>query len=335
MSGQDYLTVENRLRLYPPANRIALILSLLFLISVLHWLLPVSPHVFHGVHIVLRKMFIVPIVLAGAWYGWRGAFVAAAISTLLYGPHVLFDWSNRTSENLNQISDIVMFWAIGLLSGYLFDRYRVANHRSEQAHRGTLDALALALDAREHDTDRHSERVADLATRLGRAVNLPDTEIEVLREAARLHDVGKIGVPDRILLKPGPLNDAERRLMQSHVEIGCRIVGRMPSLQKAAELIRFHHERFDGTGYPRGLKGDEIPLAAKVFAVADVFDALTNDRPYRLAMSPDEAISVIKEQTGQAFAPDIMAVFETVAAEPGFPAWIPPTQEGAKREQPS
>jgi hypothetical protein len=295
--------------------RVILLLLLLLGIASVHWVLPVSPHVFHAAHIVFRKLFVVPIVLGGAWFGMRGAVAAAVISTALYAPHVVMDWSGQVGENLNQSTDVALFWLVGLLAGWLFQREHAARRNAEQAHQGTLEALAAALDAREHETDCHSVRVAELAVRVGVYIGIHEDELRVLREAARLHDVGKIGIPDRVLLKPGPLTDRERQLMQRHAEIGSKIVGSLPSLRAAAELILCHHERFDGTGYPRQLKGREIPLAAKVFSIADVYDALTSDRPYRAALSQQEALSMIRAQAGHAFDPEVVDAFETVLLE--------------------
>lgn len=295
--------------------RSVLVLVLLLGLGLTHALLPVEPHYYHALHVVFRKLFLVPIVLAGAWFGLRGTVVAAVISTVLYTPHILMDWTGQTGENLNQSADIALFWVVGLLVGWLLWRERESTIKAEQAHQGTLEALAKALDAREHDTDSHSGRVAELAVRVGTYIGLTEDELRVLREAARLHDVGKIGIPDDVLLKPGPLDERERKLMQRHAEIGSEIVGRIPSLRAAAELILCHHERFDGTGYPRRLQDKEIPLAAKVFSVTDVYDALTNDRPYRSALSQQEALNLIKEQSGKAFDPEIVDAFESTLVE--------------------
>lgn len=297
------------------AGRILLVLSLLLGLALLHASLPISPEVFHAVHIVLRKLFIVPIVLAGAWFGVRGSVIAALLSTALYAPHMALDWSGQTGENLNQSADVVLFWVVGLVAGWLFQRERSATQEAKRAHQGTLEALATALDAREHDTDSHSGRVADLAVRVGTSIGIPVPELKVLREAARLHDVGKIGIPDHILLKPGPLSEHERQLMQRHAQIGSNIVRCLPSLREAADLILCHHERFDGTGYPRQLKGNDIPIAAQVFSIADVYDALTNDRPYRQPLSQEQALSMIREQAGHAFDPRVVDAFEAVLLE--------------------
>ncbi len=294
----------------PARRRAMLILAGLLFIAAMHWIVPTSPHAFHALHIVLRKLFIVPIILAAAWFGLRGAMVAAGISSLLYGPHILVSWTGQFAENLNQLADMALFWVVAAIAGLLYERERAATLKAEQAHHGTLEALASALDAREHETDRHSERVADLALRIAERFGLNDSQLRVLRDAARLHDVGKIGVRDQLLLKPGKLDDAERQQMQQHAEIGSRIVHRLPSLHEAAELIRCHHERYDGTGYPRGLRGESIPLAARIFTVADVYDALTNDRPYRKAMPYPQAMRMIHEGSGSAFDPSVVAAFE-------------------------
>ena len=138
-------------------RRVTLIFVSLLAIAIAHWLLPTTPHALHAVHVVLRKTFIVPIVLAGSWFGIRGVVAAAAISTVFFSLHVLMDWSGQTEENLNQAADVGLFWIVGVLAGYLFERKHRAMRAAEQAHHGILEALASALDAREHNTDRHDE----------------------------------------------------------------------------------------------------------------------------------------------------------------------------------
>ncbi|EQD44039.1 response regulator receiver modulated metal dependent phosphohydrolase, partial [mine drainage metagenome] len=149
----------------------------------------------------------------------------------------------------------------------------------------TLAVLGDALELRDQDTMGHTERVVALSESIGRELGLSDDELTHLRWGAYVHDLGKIGVPDAVLRKPGPLTPDEWNLMQRHPEQGYHLLERLFFLSDALDVVRYHHERFDGKGYPLGLSGEEIPLLARIFAVADAYDAMTNDRPYRRAMS--------------------------------------------------
>ena len=162
-------------------------------------------------------------------------------------------------------------------------------------------SIARVLEARDQDTGDHCERLAKLSVGLGKRIGLDDEQITALRRGGYLHDLGKIGIPDEVLLKPGKLTGEEWAVMKRHVEIGVEICSPLRSLQPVLPLIRHHHERFDGSGYPDGLAGDEIPLLARVFQVVDIYDALTVDRCYRPAMTVDEAVAVVKEETHKGF----------------------------------
>ena len=184
----------------------------------------------------------------------------------------------------------------------------------ELARLETLERLALAAEFRDDDTGEHTRRVARTACRLARALRVPEPDVERLSLAAPLHDVGKIAVPDSVLLKPGKLTRAEYQQVQRHVLIGEEILGGSgsPVLQTAAEIALHHHERWDGRGYPAGLRGNEVPLPARLVAVADVFDALTHRRPYKEAWPVDEAVGEILDQSAGHFDPDAVAAFATL-----------------------
>lgn len=170
----------------------------------------------------------------------------------------------------------------------------------------TLTALMSALDARDRETEGHSTRVSKLAWLLGEELGLNGQQLKALERGALLHDIGKIGISDSILHKPGKLTDEEWRIMRIHPDIGARIVEGIPFLQDTLPVIRYHHERWDGSGYPVGLKDEDIPLQARIFAVADVFDALTSNRTYRKKSSPEEAVEYLREQAGSLFDPTIV-----------------------------
>ncbi|HVN77035.1 MAG TPA: HD domain-containing phosphohydrolase [Thermoanaerobaculaceae bacterium] len=158
-------------------------------------------------------------------------------------------------------------------------------------------AVARSVEARDEGTGDHCDRLSRLAARLGEHLGLSADEVKALRRAGYLHDIGKIGIPDAVLLKPGKLDAAEWEIMRSHVEIGVEICQGLRSLRSTLPIIRHHHERQDGSGYPDHLRGDDVPLLARVFQVADVYDALTNERPYRKALSTAEALEVLRAET--------------------------------------
>ena len=171
------------------------------------------------------------------------------------------------------------------------------------------EVLAAALDARERETGLHSKRVACHTLVLARRFTRDVEELRQVYWGALLHDVGKIGIPDAILLKPGPLDESEWAVMRAHPQIGYDILADVPSLRLAAAIVLTHEEHYDGTGYPRGLAGDAIPLWSRLFAVIDALDALVSDRPYRKALSFDEARAEILTQAGKQFDPIAVEAF--------------------------
>jgi HD-GYP domain-containing protein (c-di-GMP phosphodiesterase class II) len=173
-----------------------------------------------------------------------------------------------------------------------------------------VTALATALELRDDETGGHAQRVTQIALELAANV-APDLAVDpALRHGFLLHDVGKIGIPDSILLKPNPLDQREQRLMQYHTTLGVQLVSSVPHLRgTATDVIGCHHERWDGTGYPWGHKGTAIPLTARIFAVADAYDAITNDRPYQQARSPQTALTEIRNGAGTHFDPTIAEAF--------------------------
>jgi putative nucleotidyltransferase with HDIG domain len=186
---------------------------------------------------------------------------------------------------------------------------RAALGRIERSYEDTLQALGAAIDLRDNETAGHSQRVCRYSLEIARAMGWSDKQLGSLARGAYLHDIGKLGVPDGILLKPGPLTVEERRLMQQHAQIGFDLVKDIPFLADAAEIVLMHHERFDGSGYPRGLKGEEILLSARVFAIADTLDAITSERPYQRAASFEFAKERIRQLSGAHFDPQVAGVF--------------------------
>ena len=289
--------------------RVLITVLITLALGLAHWLTPSEPLWLHGVHVLMRKLLLMPVVLAAIWFGLPGAFYTAGLVTLLYLPHVLVQWGGQTVENLNQYGEVATLWIAAGLAGWLIGRERRALQHAAEVSRGALRALVKALDAREHATEQHSARVRAYALRLGRELKLSAEELVRSGDAAVLHDVGKIGIPDRILAKTGPLSEQERGQIEHHAAIGGDILASVPTLQDVAEIVRCHHERYDGQGYPDGRAGDAIPLPARILAVADVFDALTSERPYRPAMSRAEARDHIASECGRQFDPTVVAAF--------------------------
>ncbi len=176
----------------------------------------------------------------------------------------------------------------------------------------TLEAMILALDLREQETGYHSYRVTEYALKIAKKLNLDDNDLAILAKGALLHDIGKIGVPDHILLKPGALTDDEWKIMKMHPENGYKLLQRIDFLEDSAQIVLSHHERADGTGYPRQLKREDIPFGARIFSVVDALDAMTSERTYRKAMPFEKASEIIVENSGTQFDPEIVEVFQDV-----------------------
>lgn len=179
----------------------------------------------------------------------------------------------------------------------------------EQLHWGTLTALARAIDAKSEWTAGHSERVTNLAVEIGRNMGLSSKDLRVMQMGGLLHDVGKIGTPPTILDKPGKLTADEIRVMQDHVRTGVRILEPIPGFREALPIVSQHHEWFNGKGYPEGLAGKNISLHARIFAVADCYDAITSDRPYRKGLPKQQVVAMLQQKSGVQFDPDVMEVF--------------------------
>ncbi len=191
----------------------------------------------------------------------------------------------------------------------------------EDSYRTTVRALAAALELRDDQTGAHAERVTELALRLAERVAPKLAADPELEYGFLLHDLGKIGVPDAVVLKPGPLDPQEMEQMRRHVVLGERIIAQIPYLGGLArQVVAAHHERWDGTGYPRGLRGEAIPLAARIFAVVDAFDAMTNDRPYRRALPPGQALDEIRRAAGTQLDPGVVRAFLPLVGELGAAA---------------
>ena len=202
-----------------------------------------------------------------------------------------------------------------------YRNYEAARHETEEA----LIAMADVVESRDPYTAEHSRRVAEYAVRLGRRLGLVEGELKSLELAGRLHDLGKIGVDNSVLFKPGSLTADEYALMQQHPELSGRILKLFDFARQETQYIHLHHERIDGRGYPYGLLGEEIPLAARILSIADAFDAMTTDRPYRRGMTRERALQILRENSGTQFDPRLVETFcdlyrdEDAAGQRGAP----------------
>ena len=185
----------------------------------------------------------------------------------------------------------------------------IAHVELKAAYEATIEGWSRAMDLRDRETEGHTLRVTELTLELAKLVGMPQNELVHVRRGALLHDMGKLGIPDSILLKPDKLNTDEWELMRQHPQLAYDMLYPIEYLHPALDIPYCHHEKWDGSGYPRGLKGEQIPLSARIFAVVDVWDALTSDRPYRGALGRDEVLEYIKEQSGKHFDPQIVGLF--------------------------
>lgn len=244
----------------------------------------------------LRSILYVPLVVDGAV---AGAFIMGSIGKTKELGRTDIDLCRTLAHQIS----------LAVTNARLHDSLMDANRDLARAYDETLEGWAVALEMRDHETRGHADRVERLTMRLVAEMGVPPEEWEHVRRGTLLHDIGKMGVPDAILRKTGPLTDEEWAVMRTHPRKAREMLGAIDFLAPALDIPYCHHERWDGTGYPRGLAGEEIPLAARIFAVVDVYDALTSDRHYRGGWSHEEAVSHIKEEAGRHFDPKVVEVF--------------------------
>lgn len=242
-----------------------------------------------------RSNICVPVVAEGAIFG---VF------------HIALKTQGKFNKEFVELVEIIGTYA-GIMIGRLqhTEALKRAENKLQTAYDETLEGWSRAIGIRDDETFMHTERVAKIASILGRECNLDAKDLENLKRGALLHDVGKIGIPDTILRKPSVLSSEERQIMQTHASFGYELLKPISYLEDALVVPYCHHERWDGTGYPRNLRGEEIPLLARIFAIADVYDAMTSNRSYRVAFSRQEALDYIKAQAGKHFDPRIVDIF--------------------------
>lgn len=251
--------------------------------------------------------------------------LSSSSGTVIGIAEVSKDWSSQQTKVLGISLTIVFLMMLcmlllflGLRQLFLRSSRIIESQKTElsamlvrlrHSYDESLQALSSALDSRDNETQGHSLRVAAYAWLLGKQMGLKGQELEMLYRGALLHDVGKIGIPDAVLRKEGPLDPMEWAIMRTHVNMGVRMLEHIEFLRPALDVVRCHHERWDGLGYPEGLKGTAIPLSARIFAVCDTYDAITSDRPYRSAKSHRTAIEELLRFAGSQFCPDVVTAF--------------------------
>jgi len=312
----DYSREESIFGFTGPVARIVATAILLVAISAVLYSLPGKSAEGVGTREILRKFYLLPILLSAMWFGARGAVSATVFTTLACGGLAGNDWPAEVSSQVARVGEVAVFWLVGGLSARFFEQQKLFVGKIEVANDNTLMALASALDVREHNTGVHSQRVADYMVRLAREFGVRDKDtLDVFWRGALLHDVGKIGIPDKVLLKPGPLSEEEWAVMRNHPEVGAGMLRKIEFLRGPSEIVLSHHEWYDGMGYPGKLKGDRIPLGARLFAVIDVYDALTTDRAYHTGRSHTDALTKIREKSDTHFDPAVVAAFAKIPFE--------------------
>ena len=212
-------------------------------------------------------------------------------------------------EWINYFETLATQAAIAIENASLFENLQRSNMELMLAYDATIEGWSRALDLRDRETEGHTQRVTEMVLELAEKMGMNDAEKMDVKRGALLHDIGKMGVPDSILNKPGPLSESEWEVMRQHPFYAFQMLSPIPYLKHALDIPYCHHEKWDGSGYPRGLKGEEIPLSARIFSLVDVFDALTSDRPYRTAWSYERVFDHIREQSGKYFDPNVVKIF--------------------------
>lgn len=248
--------------------------------------------------------------------------------SILYFPLVLREQSTGafivgTTDSVREFSEdeidlchvLAYQVSLAIANAQLYAKTQQALLDVTRAYDATLEGWSRVLDMRDHVTDEHTRRVADLTVSLARRMGVAEADLDHVRRGALLHDIGKMGIPDSILQKTGVLTAEELVIMRTHPEKAHNILSQIDYLSPCLDIPYCHHEKWDGSGYPRGLRGEQIPLTARIFAVVDVYDALTSDRPYRKAWSRDSTLAYLRQQSGQHFFPEAVTAFLALAEE--------------------
>jgi len=271
-----------------------------------------------GVHSHILPLFVAPAVFMAAAYGFRaGAAIAiftAATATL---PLFVNGWDSYYARTVVVLAAATMLCAYipAQVRRALLSEYETRRRQQEESYVATIGALAAVLDAKDRYTEAHSRETAELAVKVGKRLGLQGEQRRLLEYGALLHDIGKIGIPGYILQKPGPLTPEEFAVMREHPVIGERILASVPFLAPLGPIVRAEHERWNGTGYPDGLKGEEIPIEARIIHACDAFHAMASDRAYRKALPPEEIMAEFQKESAQQFDPRVVEVMLQVIEE--------------------
>ncbi len=228
---------------------------------------------------------------------------------------------NKRGGRLFQSSDLELLTALGAQAALVIENSRLLGQTRDlarslqEAWTGTLDALASALSTRDNDTEAHCQRTVELAVLLAGRLGVPEPQLPAIARGALLHDIGKIGIPDSILFKPARLTLDEKQTMRQHVKMGYDMLQHIPFFRDAMPVVLYHHENYDGTGFPEGLKGEEIPLGARIFHVVDVYDALISERPYKPAWPSEQVLAQLRQEAGRSYDPQVVAALDQLTPQ--------------------
>jgi putative nucleotidyltransferase with HDIG domain len=264
--------------------------------------------VLHGMHL--------PIVLAAYFFGLPGSLATAVVAGLAVGPlrEALMPTAAPSGES-SWLLLTTLYLAVAALAGRLIHLVEERRRKVIRTQIDTLKSFAVAVETEDDSAGEHCERVAANARTLGEALGLGRHELEELYWAGLLHDIGKVTVPREILRKPGGLTLEEYLVMRRHARLGANLLSSIGSFRRVAEGVGSHHERFDGSGYPGGLRGEDIPLYGRILAVVDVFEALSSDRPYRRALTREDALAELRRSAGSQFDPRLVDLYERLYGE--------------------
>ena len=259
------------------------------------------------VEIVYSYLYYVPIVFGAFFYGIAGGFIVSSFAGLTYS--LFISASGIPYNNRELFPGIASFLLIGLLTGLLSSRLEKKVKQVAELYMGVVRSLAVAVDEKDHYTKTHSENVTKYAVAIAKELGLTRNEVQKVQRASQLHDIGKIGIHDYVLNKKGKLTDEEWKEIKLHPSKGAKILEPLNFLEEIIGIIRHHHERYNGNGYPDNKKENNIPLGARIIAVADSYDAMISDRPYRKALSEYDAIEELKKNSGTQFDPEVVQAF--------------------------
>ncbi|MFN8434869.1 MAG: HD-GYP domain-containing protein [Anaerolineales bacterium] len=267
----------------------------------------------------LMVIFALPIGISSFIIRPASSFSFTALTALCYTAVSIWSgyaWEYNLTAILALLALAIMTWATARLldntleqnNALVYDLQK-SNYEIQSAYETTLEGWSRALEIRDRETQGHTKRVTDLTLRIAKQMGFNEEQLTHIHRGVLLHDIGKIGIPDDILHKPGPLNEKETHIMRLHPQISVDLLSPIEYLKPAMAIPKYHHEKWDGSGYPHGLSGEMIPLEARIFAIVDVYDAISHDRPYRKAWSKEKVIDYIKSETGKHFDPAVTLAF--------------------------